>query len=130
MSQFNRRGFMRTLLVTAVGAVPAYADISDTPASPFFDSDLSSSTNLEHGLQQLRISPTGSNLAFQNFIRINDQWKPATLPDNPFIAGDSFSLVTSKIQREDSRIHCAGQGKGEGTDGTSLSTTGIQKSAQ
>jgi hypothetical protein len=122
MSQFNRRGFMRTLLVTAVGAVPARAAVSNKSAWPFFDSDLSSSsTTLEHGHQQLRISPSGSPLAFQNFLRIDDQWKPATLPNNPFIAGDSFSLVTSKIQREDSRIRCAGQGKAEGTDGKSLS---------
>jgi uncharacterized protein (DUF1810 family) len=121
MSQFNRRGFMRTLVVTAVGAVPAQAAVSNKSAWPFFDSDLSSSTNLEHGHQQLRISPSGSPLAFQNFLRIDDQWKPATLPNNPFIAGDSFSLVTSKIQREDSRIRCTGQGKAEGTDGKSLS---------
>jgi len=121
MSQFSRRGFMRTLLITAVGAVPAHANISDKSAWPFFDSDLSSSTNLEHGPQQLRISPTGSPLAFQNFLRINDQWKPATLPNNPFISGDSFSLITSKIQREDSRIHCTGKGKAQGTDGKSLS---------
>jgi hypothetical protein len=121
MSQFNRRGFMKTLLVTAVGAVPAHANISNKSAWPFFDSDLSSSTNLEHGPQQLRISPTGSSIAFQNFLRINDQWKPATLPNNPLIAGDSFSLVTSKIQREDSCIRCAGQGKAEGTDNKSLS---------
>ena len=122
MSQFNRRGFMRTLLVTAVGAVPARSAVSNKSAWPFFDSDLSSSSsNLEHGPQQLRISATGSPLAFQNFLRIDDQWKPATLPNNPFIAGDSFSLVTSKIQREDSRIRCAGQSKAEGTDGKSLS---------
>jgi len=121
MSQFNRRGFMRTLLVTAVGAVPAHANISNKSAWPFFDSDLSSSTKLEHGPQQLRISPSGSPLAFQNFLRIGDQWKPATLPNNPFIAGDSFSLATSKIHREDSGIHCTGQGKAEGTDGKSLS---------
>jgi len=122
MSQFNRRGFMRTLLVTAVGAVPARAAVSNKSAWPFFDSDLSSSSaDLEHGPQQLRISPTGSPLAFQNFLRINDQWKPATLPNNPLITGDSFSLVTSKIQREAAGIHCTGQGKAEGTDGKSLS---------
>jgi hypothetical protein len=121
MSQFNRRGFMRTLLVTAVGAVPAHANISNKSGWPFFDSDLSYSTNLEHGPQQLRISPAGSPLAFQNFLRINDQWKPATLPNNPFVAGDSFSLITSKIQREGSSIRCAGRGKAEGTDGKSLS---------
>jgi hypothetical protein len=122
MSQVNRRGFMRTLLGTAVGAVPAHGNISNKSAWPFFDSDLSSSSSdLEHGPQQMRISATGSPLAFQNFLRIDDQWKPATLPNNPLIAGGSFSLVTSKIRREDSSIHCTGQGKAEGTDGKSFS---------
>jgi hypothetical protein len=122
MSQFNRRGFMKTLLVTAVGAVPAHAAVSNKTAWPFFDSDLSSSSaNLEHGPQQLRISPTGSPFAFQNFLRINNEWKPATLPNNPFISGDSFPLVTSRIERAGSHIRCAGEGKAEGTDGKSLS---------
>ncbi len=122
MSQFNRRGFMKTLLVTAVGAVPAHAAVANKTAWPFFDSDLSSSsTNLEHGPQQLRISPTGTPLAFQNFLRINNEWKPATLPNNPFITGDSFPLVTSQVKLEDSRILSDGEGKAEGTDGKSLS---------
>jgi len=122
MSQFNRRGFMRTLLVTAVGAAPAAAAVSIKTAWPFVDSDLSSSsTNIEHGQQQLRLSPAGSPLAFQNFLRINDQWKPATLPNNPFIAGDSISLLSSKIERDDTRIRCAGEGRAEGTDGKLLS---------
>ena len=122
MSQFNRRGFMKTLLVTAVGAVPAHAAVANKTAWPLFDSDLSaSSANLEHGPQQLRIAPSGSPLAFQNFLHINNEWKPATLPNNPFITGDSFPLVTSQVKLEDSRIHCAGEGKAEGTDGKSLS---------
>jgi hypothetical protein len=121
MSQFNRRGFMRTLLVTAVGAVPAHVAVANT-AWPFSDSDLSaSSIDLEHGPQQLRISPTGSPFAFQNFLRINNEWKPATLPNNPFITGDSFPLVTSRIDRMDSHIRCAGEGKAEGLDGKASS---------
>jgi hypothetical protein len=124
MSQFNRRGFMRTLLVTAVGAVPAHANSSNKSAWPFFDSDLSStSIELEHGPQQLRISPTGSPLAFQNFLRIGDEWKPATLANNPIISGASFQLITSRISREHSSIRCEGDGKAEGTDGKALSYT-------
>src|SRR5258707_7360476 len=122
MSQFTGRGFMKTLLVTAVGAVPARAAVANKTAWPFFDSDLSSSsTNLEHGPQQLRIAPSGSPLAFQNFLRINNEWKPATLPNNPFITGDSFPLVTSQVKLEDSRIRCIGEGRAEGADGKSLS---------
>ena len=122
MGQFNRRGFMKTLLVTAVGAVPAHAAVSNKSTWSFFDSDLSSSSiSLENGSQQLRISSTGSPFAFQNFLRVNNEWKPATLPNNPFIAGDSFPLVASQVKREGSRIHCAGEAKAEGADGKSLS---------
>jgi hypothetical protein len=122
MSQSNRRGFMRTLLVSALVAGPAHASISAGLALPFSESDLLSlPTSLEHGSQQLRISPVGSPLAFQNFLRIGNDWKPATLPNNPFIIGESFPLVARRVQREDSRIHCAGEGKAEGADGKALS---------
>src|SRR5882757_2737372 len=115
MSQSNRRGFMRTLLVAGVAACPAHASISAGLPWPFAESDLPSlPTSLEHGSQQLRISAVGSPLAFQNFLRIGDEWKPATLPNNPFIVGDSFPLVTTRLHREDSQIHCAGEGKAEG----------------
>jgi len=124
MSQFNRRGFMRTLLVTAVGAVPAHATIAHKTAWPFLDSELFPSTSdLEHGSQQLRVSPTGAPFTFQNFLRINNEWKPATLPNNPFIAGDSFALVTSRVTREGSGVHCAGEGKAEGLDGKTVAYT-------
>jgi hypothetical protein len=122
MSQVNRRGFLRTLLVSAVGAGPTPAGISSGMVWPFSESDLPSLlTNLEHGSQQLRISPNGSPLAFQNFLRIGGEWKPTTLANNPFIVGDSFPLVTSRVRREDSRIHCEGEGKAEGVDGKGLS---------
>src|SRR6266849_4365681 len=122
MSQSNRRGFMRTLLVSAMVAGPAQASISTGLAWPFAESDLPSlPTSLEHGSQQLRISPVGLPLAFQNFLRIGDEWKPATLPNNPLIVGESFPLVTKRVEREDSRIHCAGEGKAEGADGKGLS---------
>src|SRR5712691_3708575 len=122
MSQSNRRDFMRTLLVSAVVGRPAHARISAGLAWPFSELDLPSApTSLEHGSQQLRISPVGSPLAFQNFLRVSNQWKPATLPNNPFIIGESFPLVTTRVQREDSRIHCVGEGKAEGTDGKALS---------
>ena len=122
MSQFNRRGFIGTLLATAVGAAPARAAVSIKTGWPFVDSDLSgSSTNLEHGPQQLRLSPVGSSFAFQNFLRVNNEWKPATLPSNPFIAGDSFSLLSQRIERDGTRIRSAGEGQAEGTDGKRLS---------
>src|SRR5467141_2600598 len=122
MSHFNRRGFMRTLLVTAVGAGPAYAGISTGITLPSFESDLSPlSTNLENGSQQLRISSSGSPLSFQNFLRFGDEWKPATLANNPFIVGASFPLVPSRVRREGSSVFCDGRGNAEGLDGKGLS---------
>jgi hypothetical protein len=122
MSHFNRRGFMRTLLVTAVGAGPAYAGISTGIALPSFESDLPPlSTNLENGFQQLRISTNGSPLAFQNFLRIGDEWKPATLANNAVVTGASFQLVTSRVRREGSSVLCQGEGNAEGLEGKAVS---------
>ncbi|HET7106449.1 MAG TPA: hypothetical protein VFI38_06550 [Candidatus Acidoferrum sp.] len=124
MSQFNRRGFMKTLLVTAVGAVPAHATIASEAAWPFLESGLSPSpSDLEHDPQQLRLSPTGLPFAFQNFLRINNEWKAATLPNNPFITGDSFPLISSQVKREDSRVQFTGEGKAEGQGGKSVAYT-------
>jgi hypothetical protein len=122
MSQFNRRRFMKTLLATAVGTGPAYAGISTGIALPSFESDLPSlSTNLENGSQQLRISTNGSPLAFQNFLRNGDEWKPATLANNPIVTGASFPLVTSRVRREGSSVFCDGRGNAEGLDGKAVS---------
>src|SRR5260370_18274105 len=122
MSHFNRRGFMRTLLVTAVGAGPAYAGISTGITLPCFESDPPPpSTILENGSQQLRISPTGSPLAFQNFLRVGDEWKPATLANNAMVTGASFPLLTSRVRREGSSVFCDGRGNAEGLDGKGVS---------
>ncbi len=113
---------MKTLLVTAVGAGPAYAGISTGIALPSFESDLPSlSTNLENGSQQLRISTKGSPLAFQNFLRNGDEWKPATLANNPIVTGASFPLVTSRVRREGPSVFCDGRGNAEGLDGKAVS---------
>jgi len=113
---------MRTMLVTAMVAGPSRAGLSLGRAWPFYESELPSlPSTLEHGSQQLRISSVGSPLAFQNFLRIGNEWKPATLPNNPFIVGKSFPLVTTRVQRGDSRIHCTGEGETEGADGKALS---------
>jgi len=113
---------MRTLLVTAVGAGPAYAGISTGITLPSFESDPPPpSTILENGSQQLRISPTGSPLAFQNFLRVGDEWKPATLANNAIVTGASFPLLTSRVRREGSSVFCDGRGNAEGLDGKGLS---------
>src|SRR5260370_3496691 len=122
MSQFNRRRFMKTLLITAVGASPAYTGSPARIALASFESGLPSlSTILENGSQQLRISPSGTPLAFQNFLRVGDEWKPATLASNAVVTGASFPLLPSHVRREGSTVFCEGVGNAEGLDGKGLS---------
>jgi hypothetical protein len=117
MGQLNRRGFMRTLLATGMVAAPGHAGF----AWPFSESDLSSlPTSLEHGSQQLRISPVGSPLTFQNFLRIGDEWKPATMAGVPLVTGASFPLVSSRVGRDGLRVQCEGNAEAEGLDGKPL----------
>src|SRR5713101_9194966 len=117
MSHLNRRGFMKTLLATAASATPACVDFSERIAwlSPQTGT-ASASTNLENGDQQLRLSPVGAPLAFQNFVRVGNEWKPATLPSTPLVTGPSFSLVTSRLRREGSSVFCEGKGTAEGLE--------------
>jgi hypothetical protein len=125
MSHSDRRSFVKTLLVTAVGvAVPAYT------GSPVRISLLSLGAELpslppilENGSQQLRISPSGSPLTFQNFLRVGDVWKPATLENNAVLTGASFLLVVSSVRREGSSVFLEGQANAEGLDGRSFSYT-------
>jgi len=122
MSHLNRRRFMKTLLATAASATPACVYFSERIAwlSPQTET-ASASTNLENGDQQLRLSPVGAPLAFQNFLRVGDEWKPATLANNAVVTGTSFALVTSRVRRQGSTVFCEGDGKAEGLDGKGLS---------
>jgi uncharacterized protein (DUF1810 family) len=122
MNVLNRRIFVKTLLATAAISGPAYAAFHDGIFDPTVEAEgASASATIESGNQRLRISPAGAPLSYQNFLRIGDEWKPTTLANNPFIAGESFSLVTARVQREDFRIRCEGEGKAEGVDGKPLS---------
>ncbi|MHB8501635.1 MAG: hypothetical protein ACYDCG_20390 [Candidatus Acidiferrales bacterium] len=122
MSYFNRRDFVRTLLVTAAGAGPVYARVPAGIGWPRPKSELSSPpTSIEHGSQQLRISPRGSPFAFQNFLRVGSEWKQATLPNNPFLSGASFPLISSNVRRDGSSVLCDGKGQAKGLDGKAMS---------
>ncbi len=80
----------------------------------------SASTNLENGDQQLRLSPIGAPLAFQNFVRVGNEWKPATLPGIPLVTGASFPLVTSRLRRDGLTVACEGKATAESLDGKRL----------
>jgi len=124
MNPLNRRIFVKTLLATAASAAPAYAALHKNIGLPFADldehADNAHSVNLDAGTQQLRISPAGTPLGFQNFLRIGDQWKPATVAAVPFVSGASFPLISQHVKRDGSTVRCAGQATALGVDGNSL----------
>src|SRR6266576_1265751 len=109
MTLLNRRSFVKTILATAASGSPAcagfYAGVS-IPTSA--DTSSSSSTILESGAQQLRLSSAGTPLTFQNFLFVEGEWKPATLPGVQLVTGASFPLMTSHVRREGQRIICEG----------------------
>jgi len=125
MNVLNRRIFVKTLLATAVSSSPAYAalhkGIFDPPVQA---EDTSASVTIESGNQRLRISPEGTPLTFQNFLRVGDgngnDWKPATLAGVPLVTGTSFPLVTSRVRHEGLRVRCAGNAEAKGLDGKAL----------
>ena len=80
------------------------------------DTSSSSSTILESGAQQLHLSPAGTPLTFQNFLFVEGQWKPATLPGVQLVTGASFPLMTSHVRREGQRIICEGTAAADSLD--------------
>ncbi len=118
MTLLNRRSFVKTILATAASGSPAcagfYAGVS-FPTSA--DTASSSSTILESGAQQLRLSRVGTPLTFQNFLFVEGQWKLATLPGVQLVTGASFPMVTSHVSREGQRIICDGTAAAVSLDG-------------
>ena len=86
--------------------------------------DTSAAVTIESGDQRLRISPEGTPLTYQNFLRVgngtSNDWKPATLAGVPLVTGASFQLVTSRVRREGLRVRCEGNAEAEGLDGKPL----------
>jgi hypothetical protein len=121
MNQFSRRGFVKTLLEAAAGATPACSGLRSGVIPSVLESlSDSASVIVESGGQQLRLSPIGSPLTFQNFLRAGEQWKPATLPANPLVSGSSFHLVTSQMRQDANTVHCEGKTAARGLDGKPL----------
>jgi hypothetical protein len=117
MTLLNRRGFVKTIMATAACSSPAFAAFYRGVSFPTSADTDSFSTNLESGSQQLRLSPVGTPLTFQNFLKVEGQWKPATLPRVPFVTGASFPLLSSHVRREGQRILCDGTATAGGLDG-------------
>lgn len=122
MSLLSRRGFMKTLLVTAASPAPLWVDSSRASTwLPMENDQAAASVMLEHGGQRLQVSGPGSPFTFQNFLRVAGEWKPASLPGNVLVTGPSFPLLTSHVSSEASALICEGTATAEGFDGKSFS---------
>ena len=118
MTLLNRRGFVKTFLATAAGGSHACAGFYPGVSFPTFaDRASSSPTTLESGAQQLRLSPVGTPLTYQNFLFAEGKWKSATLPGVQLVTGASFPMVSSHVSREGQRIVCDGKAVAESLDG-------------
>src|SRR6266550_3758174 len=118
MTLLNRRSFVKAVLATAASGSPACAGFYRGVSFPSpADSNSSSSTILESGAQQLRLSRVGTPLTFQNFLLVEGEWKPATLPGVQLVTGASFPLMTSHVGREGQRIICDGTAAAVSLDG-------------
>jgi len=119
MSLLSRRGFIKTCAISAVGA--RYSRCSQSLNLALAENEPAAPTSLENGDQQLRVSPEGEVFAFQNFLRIANEWRPATLPGTPLVTGPSFPLRASHISKSGSVLKCAGSSNAEDLQGKSLS---------
>src|ERR1700693_2945287 len=85
MDVLNRRIFVQTLLATAASASPAYAAFHKASfpqgrravLPPREAEDDCSPADIEFGNQRIRLSPTGTPLTYQNFVRVGGDWKPS-----------------------------------------------------
>ena len=71
----------------------------------------------ENGDQQLRVSPAGEIFAFQNFLRIADEWRSATLPGISLVTGPSFPLHALSVSKSGSVLNCGGSASAEDLQG-------------
>jgi len=119
MSLLSRRGFIKSSVITAAAA--RYTRVSETlNQSPAKDGP-AAFQSLENSDQQLRVAPEGEIFAFQNFLRVANEWHPATLPGVPLVTGPSFPLRASSISKSGSVLNCGGSASAEDLDGKSLS---------
>src|SRR5207244_10064559 len=78
-------------------------------------------TSFENCDQQLRVSPDGDVFAFQNFLRVANEWRPATLPGISLVTGPSFPLRATGISKSGSGLNCEGSASAEDLNGKSFS---------
>jgi hypothetical protein len=113
MSLIHRRGFMKTCLAGVTSASLVMRSAREFHVLAAEESPHEKFASLEQGEQQLRVSGRGVPFCFQNFLRVADEWKPATLPGIPLVAGPSFPLVASQVSTSTSKIVAEGSATAE-----------------
>lgn len=121
MSLLDRRGFMKTCLATAAGVSPLHVEARRVLSLFPREGEPSSLTSLDSGDQQLRVSGDGAAFSFQNFLRVEKEWRPATLPGIPLVTGPSFPLRASRVSKKDATLTCEGSSSAEDLEGKSFS---------
>jgi uncharacterized protein (DUF1810 family) len=97
----HRRAFVQNL-AAAAGAFTFRAAGSD--ALPY-----SIATNS----QRLSVSADGQPFTFQTFLRVGNDWKPASLAENKVLVGPSFPFTATTTRRSDYDLLSDGTAMGE-----------------
>lgn len=119
MRRLHRRGFIKTCVVTAAGAL--YGRSSPPQNLSRAENEPAGFTSLDNGDQQLRVSAEGEIFAFQNFLRAGNEWRSATLPGISLVTGPSFPLHASGISKNGSILKCEGSASADDLNGKSFS---------
>ena len=119
MSTLNRRGFIKSCFAAATGA--RYGSRLQSLRQTVAENNPAAFSNLENGDQELRVSSEGEIFAFQNCLRVANEWSPATLPGISLVTGPSFLLRASSISKSGSILNCGGSAGAEDRDGKSFS---------
>lgn len=121
MSQFSRRGFVKSMIATAASVTPACGGLQAGALSSILPGPEGlESVALDNGSQQLVFSSPSTPFAFQSFLKISSEWKPSTLLGTPLVSGNSFSLLSTHVRQQRNAVIAEGNATGRGLDGKPL----------
>ena len=119
MTEMNRRGFVKTLFLSAAGVAVVRGVPAETLGPELAESD-TDAYDLENGEQKLRVASAGSLLSFQNYVRADGDWKASTLPNVPLVTGPSFPLKIQRVSPSATKLLCEGNAAARGLDGKTV----------
>jgi len=119
MREMDRRSFVQALLAAAgsAAALPTLAWQGGEATPQAGETPNPNAVALESGEQRLEFANTAGRLTFRSFVRQQGKWVPATLPRVPLVAGPSFALEPSQLQRAGPTVVCQGTSRADGLSG-------------